>query len=280
MRESSFFKCVFFIPVVWCVLRQVKKSDEGGYICRASNEGGYTEETVYLLTESTLSFPHSTFKLIVFWPIFLQEYKNGSLTASDRFSQSQGSSLQNPSSFLDSCQIFGGHTGVHCCCRSTSGVGAPTGTKLRGWSHHQCELFGASVSLATVCVVQERRGHSYHRQVVQCCRILTKIAGLWNEIWTTFQISDGRQGLISQNQENGTQRKILGFAHQFLKLGTTTTRTTTQRLFVFVTDRVTYDTNGLLIIREMTSADQGEYDCLATNIAGQGSSTAVLHYIG
>ena len=53
-----------------------------------------------------------------------------------------------------------------------------------------------------------------------------------------------------------------------------------ERTYTFIfTDRVTYN-NGLLIIRDMTAVDQGEYDCIATNIAGQGSNTAVLNYIG
>ena len=43
---------------------------------------------------------------------------------------------------------------------------------------------------------------------------------------------------------------------------------------------MTYGSNGVLVIRDMTAADQGEYDCIATNVAGQGSNTAVLNYIG
>ena len=32
--------------------RDVRESDEGAYVCRAANEGGYSEERVWLLMQS------------------------------------------------------------------------------------------------------------------------------------------------------------------------------------------------------------------------------------
>ncbi len=49
---------------------------------------------------------------------------------------------------------------------------------------------------------------------------------------------------------------------------------------MFFLDRVSYDRRGLLKIRDVTEEDQGEYDCVATNAAGEGRNTAILNYIG
>ena len=45
-------------------------------------------------------------------------------------------------------------------------------------------------------------------------------------------------------------------------------------------DRVTYDSDGLLTIHSAIKEDVGEWECLATNALGEGSGVAHLEFIG
>ena len=47
-----------------------------------------------------------------------------------------------------------------------------------------------------------------------------------------------------------------------------------------ITERVRYSPNGLLRMYNLDEKDAGEYECVATNIAGTGSGIATLNYIG
>ena len=44
-----------YLPFAVC-FRNVSKTDEGQYICRATNEGGHADEMLWLLVESTYSY--------------------------------------------------------------------------------------------------------------------------------------------------------------------------------------------------------------------------------
>ena len=64
--KFHFLKVEKHQPIIYVLIsfdfpRKVKKTDEGAYICRAENEGGYTEETVYLLTQSKKTFSIEVF---------------------------------------------------------------------------------------------------------------------------------------------------------------------------------------------------------------------------
>ena len=51
-------------------------------------------------------------------------------------------------------------------------------------------------------------------------------------------------------------------------------------ILVALTDRISYDEEGHLSIRNMQRADEGDYVCEAKNIAGKGRGTVTLQYIG
>ena len=47
-----------------------------------------------------------------------------------------------------------------------------------------------------------------------------------------------------------------------------------------LSDNLIYDDKGLLMLNELSKEDGGDYECVATNIAGTGSALVNLQYIG
>ena len=47
-----------------------------------------------------------------------------------------------------------------------------------------------------------------------------------------------------------------------------------------ISEKVIYDDKGLLMFTELDKDDAGQYECIATNVAGTGSAVVSLQYIG